>query len=196
MPVAGNVRVDKMLPGFDFGLPENSFLFLTVCDTRSVLERKNPLGAVKAFRTVFTDDRRASLVIKMNTAHFQQAELDRVREEMSGCENIFLIDSVLTRAQMNALLKASDCVVSLHRAEGFGLVPAEAMSLGKPVIVTAWSGSADYIRPDNCAAIGYELVTLGKDYGPYKANQSWAEPDLDEAAQWMRRLVEEPELAL
>ena len=33
------------------------------------------------------------------------------------------------------------------------------------------------------------------DYGPYDARQLWAEPDVEEAARWMRRLYEEPALA-
>jgi hypothetical protein len=51
------------------------------------------------------------------------------------------------------------------------------------------------MTPDNCVPINYELVPLGRDYGPYKAHQRWAEPDLEQAAHWMKRLVAEPELA-
>src|ERR1044072_3551784 len=69
------------------------------------------------------------------------------------------------------------------------------MSLGKPAIMTNWSGNTDYMTSDNCVAIDYQLVALGRDYGPYKAHQHWAEPDLEQAAHWMKKLVAEPELA-
>ena len=69
------------------------------------------------------------------------------------------------------------------------------MGLGKPVILTSWSGNTDYMTPDNSLGVGYELVSLGRDYGPYKAHQVWAEPDVSEAAHWMRKLLDETSLA-
>jgi glycosyltransferase involved in cell wall biosynthesis len=118
-----------------------------------------------------------------------------LREETRGCENIYLVDQVMNRDEINSLISLTDCLVSLHRSEGFGLGPAEAMSLGKPVILTRWSGNVDYMKKDNSIGIDYELVTLGKDYGPYKSTQHWAEPDIEQAAYWMKRLAQEPELA-
>jgi glycosyltransferase involved in cell wall biosynthesis len=117
-----------------------------------------------------------------------------LREEIRG-QNVFVIDRLLSRDELTSLIDACDCFVSLHRSEGFGLGPAEAMSLGKPAIITNWSGNTDYMTADNCIAIDYELVKLGRDYGPYKASQHWAEPDLAQAAHWMKRIVAEPELA-
>lgn len=184
------------LPRGYFGLPEGRFLFLTVCDTRSVLERKNPVGAVRAFKEAFRrSDPRVALAVKLNNPDYGQPELERLREEVAGCDNIHVLEGVYTRGEMDSLLGAADCVVSLHRAEGFGLVPAEAMSLGKPVILTNWSGNTDYMTPDNSFAVGYELVSLGRDYGIYKSHQVWAEPDVAEAARWMGRLLDEPGLA-
>jgi glycosyltransferase involved in cell wall biosynthesis len=48
---------------------------------------------------------------------------------------------------------------------------------------------------DNCIPIDYELVQLDKDYGPYKAHQHWAEPDLKQAAHWMKKIANDPDLA-
>src|SRR5262249_4636803 len=118
-----------------------------------------------------------------------------VREEVQRWQDIHLIEQVLSREEIDSLLSVSDCVVSLHRSEGFGLVPAEAMSLGKPVIMTRWSGNTDYMTTDNCVGIDYHLVKVGRDIGPYSADQDWAEPDVDQAAYWMRTLRENPELA-
>jgi glycosyltransferase involved in cell wall biosynthesis len=196
VPPVVEVTLGKSIPRSFFQLPERRFLFLCVCDTMSVLERKNPLGAVRAFKRAFSaDDTRAALVLKFNNTGFTSPELERVREEIEGRENIYTIERVLSREEMTGLLAASDCVVSLHRSEGFGLVPAEAMRLGKPVVLTNWSGNTDYMTPDNSIAVDYELVSLGRDYGPYKSHQLWAEPDLEQAAHWMKKLVDEPGLA-
>ncbi len=177
------------------GLPENRFLFLAMFDTKSVLERKNPLGVLRAFKQAFReDDERVGLILKFNNPDYDQPVMRALRDEIRG-QNVFVIDRLLSRDELTSLIDACDCFVSLHRSEGFGLPPAEAMSLGKPAILTNWSGNTDYMTADNCIAIDYELVKLGRDYGPYKAHQHWAEPDLEQAAHWMKRIVGEPELA-
>src|SRR5207245_6112526 len=54
---------------------------------------------------------------------------------------IIVTDEVLSRGQIGALYHLCDCYVSLHRSEGFGLTPAEAMAMGKPVIATGYGGN-------------------------------------------------------
>ncbi len=196
IPPVVQVTAGGHVPRGFFGVPERRFIFLCVCDTMSVLERKNPLGAVRAFKRAFAPgDTRAALVLKFNNPGFPSTELEAVLEEVRGVPNIHTVERVLSRAEMVSLLEASDCLVSLHRSEGFGLVPAEAMLLAKPAMLTNWSGNTDYMTPDNSIGIDYELVSLGKDYGPYESHQVWAEPDTEQAARWMRRLVDEPGLA-
>ena len=196
----------KRLTSSKLGLPERRFLFLAMLDTRSVPERKNPLGVVRAFKRAFGErDDEVGLVLKvLNQTDSAQpvlqernkhSVLEVLNDEIAGWGNVVVIDRLLDRDELTSLLDACDCFVSLHRAEGFGLPPAEAMSLAKPAILTNWSGNTDYMTPDNCVAIDYQLVRLDRDYGPYKAGQHWAEPDLEQAAHWMKRLVAEPEFA-
>jgi glycosyltransferase involved in cell wall biosynthesis len=183
----------------NFGLPQRQFLFLSISDTHSELARKNPLGAVHAFKKAFPgDNKRVGLVLKISnvdSVHADHETMDQIREEIAGHRNIYLLDRNMGREEIDALLELSDCFISLHRSEGFGLGPAEAMSLGKPVILTNWSGNVDYMTPQNSIGISYELVALGRQYGPYPATQIWAEPDLEEAASWMKRLAKDSALA-
>lgn len=179
----------------ELGLPEDRYLFLAMFDTNSVLQRKNPLGVLRAFKAAFdAADAGVGLVMKFNNPDYREPLLQSVREEMAGRSDVFVIDRIMNRAEVTSLIKACDCFVSLHRSEGFGLGPAEAMSLGKPAIITNWSGNVDYMTADNSIAIDYKLVKLGHDYGPYKADQSWADPDLDQASQWMKKLRDDPAL--
>jgi len=104
----------------------------------------------------------------------------------------FLISQTLSRADVMRLQKSCDCFVSLHRSEGFGLSVAEAMYLGKPVISTNWSATAEFVTPQNGCPVEVELVTLEKNHDVYPKGSVWAEPDVDHAAAHMRKLAEDP----
>jgi len=181
-----------------FSLPDREFLFLSMSDTHSQLARKNPLGAVRAFKRAFPGENHGvGLVLKINnfsSVHADQEAIGLLREEIKDSRNIYLLDRDFTRAEVDSLLAVSDCFISLHRSEGFGLGPAEAMSLGKPVILTNWSGNTDYMTSHNSIAIDYQLIPVGKRYGPYEPEQLWADPDLDQAAFGMKQLAEDPAL--
>ena len=177
-----------------FGLPKDSFIFLAMYDTRSIAERKNPKAALHAFIATFgADDDRATLVLKVNNATADALrELD---EAIGNHQNIIVLKEDHSKPEIDSLINAVDCFVSLHRSEGFGLGPAEAMSLGKSVILTNWSGSTDYTDADHCLPIDYQLITLEQDYGPYLKGQRWAEPSIEDASAAMRKLVNEPAFA-
>jgi glycosyltransferase involved in cell wall biosynthesis len=168
-------------------------LFLAVFDHGGVFERKNPLGAVEAFRRAFPSGEPAALVIKSAGADRHPAEHERLLRAVAGDERIALIDRVLSDEEMAALLAACDCYVSLHRAEGFGLPLAEAMMLGKPVVATAYGGPLDYLSERTGYPVDHRLVEIGLGNAPYPADGLWAEPDVDHAAELMRRVVEHPD---
>lgn len=196
VPVPVQLELHSGMSRSYFGLPERRFLFLNAFDTHSVLRRKNPFGAISAFKKAFSqNDGSVGLVLKVNNAGTFPDELNDLRAQMAGHSNIYFIDEILTRHELTALIAVTDCFVSLHRSEGYGLAPAEAMSLGKPVILTNWSGNTDYMSPDNSAAVDYDLVPVGEDLGPYSRDQMWAEPKLGQAADLMRRLVTDADYA-
>jgi len=98
-------------------LPEDRYLFLAMFDTNSVLQRKNPLGVLRAFKAAFeATDNRVGLVMKFNNPDYRVPLLQSVREEMAGRENVFIIDRIMNRAEVTSLIKVCDCFVSLHRA--------------------------------------------------------------------------------
>jgi glycosyltransferase involved in cell wall biosynthesis len=175
----------------DHGLPEAP-LFLTVFDYGGVFERKNPLGAVEAFRSAFGPQGGAALAVKCSGADRHPEQHERLLAAVAGDERITVIDEVLSDEAMASLIAACDCCVSLHRAEGFGLPLAEAMLLGKPVVATGYGGPADYLSESTGFPVGYRLVELGPGNEPYPADATWADPDLDQAAELMRHVVEHP----
>jgi glycosyltransferase involved in cell wall biosynthesis len=173
-----------------FDLPNDKFLFLSMYDTQSYYRRKNPQGAILAFKQAFApSDYSVGLVVKLNHLSMNPNDINEINDLVSGYPNIHVLDKVLSRVEMNGLLNSIDCFVSLHRSEGYGLGLAEAMYLGKPVIGTNWSGNVDFMNEGNSCPVNYSIVDVGGDWGPYKGYQQWAEPDLGHAAHYMRELV-------
>ena len=192
MPHGIVVPAGEPMPRSELGIPEDSYTFFFMYDVASYQERKNPEGAIAAFQRAFRPDSPATLVVKLNNATFHPEKSRALEELAAGWPNIRFLKQPLDRVRVAALMRSCDCFVSLHRSEGFGLGPAEAMALGKPVIATDWSSTADFVRREHACPVGYRLVPVGKDVGPYEAWQQWADPDLDEAAEWMRRLAQHP----
>jgi glycosyltransferase involved in cell wall biosynthesis len=194
IPHGIEVEVSPDINRDTFGLPSNQFLFYMMYDVQSHTARKNPQAVIEAFKLAFEmNNPNVGLVLKINNMSFQPSDLEGLRELVSGHSNIYIIDRILSRVEVNSLLQCTDCFVSLHRSEGFGLGLAEAMYLGKPVVATNWSGNTDFMNPTNSCPVNYQLVQVGQDWGPYKAYQTWAEPDVHHAAQLMHNLVNNPE---
>ena len=190
IPYSIETEIEEGYTRKDFKLPEEKFLFLMMYDNNSVSERKNPFGVIQAFKQAFSrEETRVGLVIKINSPEKQ--ELERLRKVLDGYENIYFITEVLEKKKVNSLIQCVDVVVSLHRAEGFGLVLAEAMQLGTPSIATNWSSNTEFMNENVAYMVKYKLVELEKDYGPFKKGQHWAEADLEDAAAGMRKLYED-----
>ena len=177
-----------------FRIPARGAVFLYMFDVSSQAERKNPFGAIRAFRRAGFERDEAVLVLKFTNAEYDRDAVRRLHEESAGL-NVVLLDGYMDRSELWGLLATADCYLSPHRSEGFGLTILEAMRLGKPVIATAYSGNTDFMTPENSFPLSYRLITLDRDYGPYMRGASWADPDLDEAARLMRLVVEQPDVA-
>jgi glycosyltransferase involved in cell wall biosynthesis len=176
------------------GLPADVLIVLNVFHLGSAFSRKNPLAAIAAFRKAFGDAPNRMLAIKIidNGAHWARHELDMA---IAGAGNIRLIEGMFPEPDMAGLMAGADIVISLHRSEGFGLVPAQAMALGKPVIATAWSGNLEFMNKDNSALVSYSLIPVRDPEGVFEADgQMWADANVEEAAQWLRRLASDANL--
>jgi hypothetical protein len=194
MPPAVTVAPAAACDRAEFGLPRDCFLFLVAYDLLSVPERKNPLGALAAFRRAFPAPRDVGIVVRANHFASRPDDAAAIRAAVEATEGAFLVERPLAREQAQALQQLCDAFVSLHRAEGFGLNIAEAMLLGKPVIVTGWSGNLDFTDHRNACLVDYQLVTLAEDTPPYPRGSRWAEPDLDQAAEFMLRVASDQKL--
>ncbi len=192
MPHAISFAVDPTTSRATFGLPDDRFLFLAMYDVLSTRERKNPEGAIAAYRKAFPRvGRDTALVIKLNNPDRDRPAVNALKARVADRSDIIVLDRILMRQEVYDLENVCDAFVSLHRSEGFGLGLAESMFLGKPVVATDWSGNRDFMSPDNSCPVNYRLIRLDRNIGPYDRGQIWADPDLDHAAQLLKRLVED-----
>ena len=178
-----------------FGLPARAVVTLASFNLASSFARKNPLAAIAAHRAAFADRPDRLLLLKLtNPGHFPD-DFAQLRAAIAGAANIRLETRTLPAADSHALTAACDIVLSLHRSEGLGLVPAEAMLLGRPVIATGWSGNMQYMDAGCAALVGCRLVPADDPRGVFEAPGAvWAEPSVPEAAAWLARLADAPGL--
>lgn len=180
-----------------FGISESVFVCLTLFDLRSSMARKNPIGVLKAFKAAFGDDPTAMLVVKVTGVETAHQQMEELIAELSPHKNVMLLTETYATDVVAALIQISDVVISLHRSEGLGLVLAEAMYLRVPVVATAYSGNVDFMNAQNSAEVGYTLIPVHDPQGIYGGvGQVWADPDIAQAANWLRRLYSDSLLRL
>jgi FkbM family methyltransferase len=186
-------------------IPRDAVVFLVSFDYQSSIARKNPLAAVEAFARAFDPTQRGSAVQLVVKAHHldKNPRMGVLVDDAVRAVDGLLLDEHMPAADFGDLMHACDVYVSLHRAEGFGLGLAEAMAIGKPTIATAYSGNLDFMTSANSCLVGYHLVPIHR--GDHILNNDdlrrtydeglwWAEPDVDQAVEWMRLLARDPAL--
>jgi glycosyltransferase involved in cell wall biosynthesis len=170
------------------------FTVLCMLDAGSSLARKNPEGVIAAFRKAFGNDRNVRLLLKTQRLNdFPQARERLVA--LTNHQNIELHDATLDEAGITALYASADVLISMHRAEGFGLSMAEAMHRGLPVVATGWSGNADFLSKAVGVPIPWRIVPAEDPQRTYHFPRvNWAEPCQEAAADALRMLRSSPEL--
>jgi glycosyltransferase involved in cell wall biosynthesis len=175
-----------------FGLPDDKIVVLTVFDARSGFVRKNPIAAVQAFRQA-NGDGRAVMLCKAAGAEAAPEQMRELEREIGEAGDVRLMTDWLTGPRMAALLSSADIVLSLHRSEGFGLLPAQGMVAGKAGVATAWSANLDFMTPENSMLVDYSLTPVRDPQGLYDGGR-WAEPDAGDAARKLKILFADPAL--
>jgi hypothetical protein len=162
-------------------------------DLSSYRARKNPEAVISMFRDLIArrpfDDLQLVLKIKGDT------EARSIAESITGRrdDRIRIIDTTLSTFETLSLINASDCFVSLHRAEGYGRGGAEAMLLGRLALATAWSGNLDYMTEQNSLLVNFHLVPVEPGAYPFGDGQLWAEVDKDHALYQALQIVNQSE---
>jgi glycosyltransferase involved in cell wall biosynthesis len=178
-----------------YGILDSEYVFITVSDALSRVQRKNPMGAVRAFLRAFPHDASKRLIIKTHNrplieANDQNKSWDALAEIANLDKRIVFIDETLSRETYRSLIAGSDCFVSLHRSEGFGLDLLYALSCGVQLLATKYSGNMEFCNSETAWLVNYTNKYVGKfEYAFVEPGHKWAEPNYEEAASAMRDMV-------
>ena len=170
------------------GLPEDRLVFLCTFDFFSVIERKNPVDTIEAFKKAFSENEGPLLVIKSQNGHHLPADLVSVRKAIDNRKDIIHIDKHVDEATQASYLQSADLLVSLHRSEGLGLHILEALLRDVPVLSTGFSAPIEFLDLSNSLQVDYALVPVQNGNGVYPGGYLWAQPDVQHAAHLMREL--------
>jgi len=176
---------------------QQPFTVLFAFDFWSTRARKNPDGVIEAFLAAFPrgGKQEARLVLKIASAdQFPEATAE-LTERCATDPRLELITTHLSEGALDALYAEADVLMSLHRAEGFGLLMAEAMAAGLPVVASGYGGNLCFMPAGSGLLVPCRRVEITQTTGDYRAGWHWGEPDLDGAAAALRRLAEQPEEA-
>lgn len=193
-PVATAPPIPSALTRVDFGLPKGALITLVSFSLASSFARKNPLAAIAAHRAAFANRADRILLVKVTHAEAFPRDYAALVDAARGLDNVRFEIRMLDAADRHALTACADIVLSLHRSEGLGLVPAEAMLLGVPVVATNWSATTEFMDADSARLVGYRLVPAIDPRGVFEAPGAvWADADIDEAAAHLRALADNPD---
>lgn len=181
------------------GFTADSFLCMASFDSFSFVQRKNPLGLIRAFRDAFPQGGAQLLLKTQNRPRVHDpaqraiwAEIDALT---AGDPRFKILDETLPRHALLTLTAGADAYLSLHRAEGWGFGLIEAMALGVPVLATGTSGSLAYCDDTTAWLVpAQELAPDPQDYMFTPEGGLWAEPDHETAVALLRQMASAPAL--
>jgi len=176
------VPTRPFLPRRHFSIRASSFVFLAMFDLSSFSSRKNPEAVVAMYRELRQRHPYADMQLVLKVKNGDRSGREWIEANLdTASPDIVLIESKMTTHEVHSLIAACDCLVSLHRSEGFGRSIGEAMWLGRASIATGWSGNMDFTHPEYPCSVGYTVTPVLEGQYPHHQNQVWAEPDLDHA---------------
>jgi len=187
----------RALLGFDPG----HHVFYTI---GAWMLRKDLPRLINAFLDEFSADEPAALCIKTSRmpVHFplphEQGktsvelvqEITRDYTARTGRAQLppvgLLAGDGLEGAWIDRVHGIGDTYVSLSRAEGWGMGAFDAAALGRPILMTGWSGQLDYLGRDHPGLIGGRLEAIDWPGTSYVPDQRWAVADIADARAKMR----------
>ncbi len=192
-----NAPSESVSPAQLVGVEPEDYVFYSIFHWQ---ERKNPEALLEAFITAFAGRSGVVLVIKSfvrsvdedRSAVEELVQRVRARVNVMRYPRIVIVVESLDEAGIAGLHQRGDCFVLLQRAEGWGLPHFEAAAHGNAIVTTGFGGVLDFLDKESAFLLDYQLRPVtGMDWSPYySASGRWASPNLDQAVDTMRWVLE------
>lgn len=177
----------------DLGVDPETYVFYSIFQW---IERKNPACLLKAYLTEFKPEEKVCLVLKTYRLDTSNSEQNLIKEDISTIKRglrlgdypqLRFFGNLLSAEHMKGLHKRGDCFVLPHRAEGFGIPFAEAMSFGKPTIASNYSGNLEFMNHGNSFLIKcHETPVYNMLFTHYNGGMTWGDPSIGHLRELMR----------
>jgi glycosyltransferase involved in cell wall biosynthesis len=183
-PIAPARTVKRSFPG----IRDTDTVFFAVLEWQA---RKNGEGVLRAFVEAFRG--REDIVLLLKVGFLFHGDPDDVLARIAtiagrGLPRVIVLVDTLSAPQLRRVLQRADALVSLHRAEGFGLVVAEAAARAIPTVCSATGGPQEFLAPEAAFWVGGTRRPVGLSQGhPFTPEMTWFEPDHDAAVEALRR---------
>ena len=179
------------------------FTAMICFDFHSSVERKNPLAAVRAFRIAFPQHSHGDcrLIVKTtptSRGHWGDPadQMGQIRKLAAQDRRIEIVEGFVSQPELWRMMNAATCIVSTHRAEGFGYIPAYALALAKPLVTTDYGGPQDFCTHQTSFPVAADVVEAPKGHVLYSPEGArWADVSPDAVAASLRLVYDDPVLA-
>jgi glycosyltransferase involved in cell wall biosynthesis len=154
--------------------PKNAYTFYHIGNI--IDKRKNIGRLIHAFQTLNLPDSR--LVLKATCVQDVQLRIP----------NVLVINGLLPETQLQRIHASCDCYVSFSHSEGAGMGAIEAAMHDKPVIITEYGASPEYIKTPY--TIQCTRCPVGQDDFLFKKDMLWGDPDYNQLLKFMKDAYE------
>ena len=164
-------------------------------------ERKGFKELLKAYLTEFSKKDKVILILKVMPLGISKYKKENIKIDIINLKRklnlkeyplIYLIDETIPLQDVYALHKYSDCYVSAHHGEGWGMPIHDAMLAGNHLITTKFGGITEYLGEESAHIIKHTIGRV-KDMGwskLYSDDQRWAHPSVSHLKGLMRDVYE------
>ena len=180
-------------------LDDDTYIFYSIFQWNY---RKGYDALIRAYYEEFSDHDNCLLVVKTNPLGNVAKSKKNMRREINAIKNsidkrskpkIFLSDSIVGDDIIASLHELCDCFVLPYRGEGWGMPIHDAILYDSELIITKFGGISEYLNESSANIVSHSLVPVKNmswsSY--YNDSQKWAEPNISDLKNKMRRVYEE-----